>query len=63
MLDWIEIEGVIVYPFGPEDLGPMTSLMKNYTEAQKREMDFTNASLYCLSTETGIMTTDHRDIS
>jgi len=66
MLHWIEIGGVIVYPFGPEDLGPMTSLMKQYTEPKKRDMDFADASLYWLSTETGIteiMTTDHRDFS
>lgn len=66
MLHWIEIGGVIVYPFGPEDLGTMTSLMKKYTEPKKNEMDFADASLYWLSTETGIteiMTTDHRDFS
>lgn len=66
MLHWIEIGGVIVYPFGPEDLGTMTSLMKKYTEPKKSEMDFADASLYWLSTETGIteiMTTDHRDFS
>lgn len=66
MLHWIEIGGVIVYPFGPEDLGPMADLMKKYTEPKKREMDFADASLYWLSTETGIteiMTTDHRDFS
>lgn len=66
LLHWIEIGGVIVYPFGPEDLGAMTSLMKKYTEPKKREMDFADASLYWLSTETGIteiMTTDHRDFS
>lgn len=66
MLHWIEIGGVIVYPFGPEDLGPMTTLMKKYTEPKKREMDFADASLYWLATETEIteiMTTDHRDFS
>lgn len=66
MLHWIEIGGVIVYPFGPEDLGSMTDLMKQYTEPKKREMDFADASLYWLATETGIteiMTTDHRDFS
>lgn len=66
MLHWIEIGGVIVYPFGPEDLGTMTSLMKKHTEPKKSEMDFADASLYWLSTETGIteiMTTDHRDFS
>ena len=66
MLHWIEIGGVIVYPFGPEDLGTMTTMMKKYTESGKREMDFADASLYWLATETGIteiMTTDHRDFS
>jgi len=66
MLHWIEMGGVIVYPFGPEDLGPMTTLMKKYTEPKKREMDFADASLYWLATETEIteiMTTDHRDFS
>lgn len=66
MLRWIEIGGVIVYPFGPEDLGPMTVLMKQYTEPKKSEMDLADASLYWLATETGIteiMTVDHRDFS
>ena len=66
MLHWIEIGGVIVYPFGPDDLAPLTELMKKYTEPKKCEMDFADASLYWLATETGIteiMTTDHRDFS
>ena len=66
MLRWIEIGGVIVYPFGPEDLGPMTTLIENHTEPKKREMDFADASLYWLATETEIteiMTIDHRDFS
>ncbi len=66
MLHWIEISVVIVYPFGPEDLGAMTVLMKKYTEPIKRELDFVDASLYWLATETGIteiMTKDHRDFS
>ena len=66
MLHWIEIGGVIVYPFGPKDLGTMTALMKKHTEPKKSEMDFADASLYWLSIETGIteiMTTYHRDFS
>lgn len=64
MLKWIELGGVIVYPFGPEDLGPMIEVMDKYTEPRKREMDLADASLYWLAREAHIheiMTTDHRD--
>ena len=44
----------------------MVRWMRRYTEAGKREMDFADASLYWLATETGvteIMTTDVADFS
>ena len=66
LLRWAELGGVIVYPFGPEDLGPMIEAMGTYSEPRKREMDLADASLYWLATETGIreiMTTDHRDFT
>jgi predicted nucleic acid-binding protein len=64
MLQWIELGGIIIYPFGPEDLGLMIQAMKRYSEPRKREMDLADASLYWLAIETNIqeiMTTDHRD--
>lgn len=66
LLRWIEAGGVIVYPFGPENLGSMVNYMETYTEPGKREMDLADASLYWLAIETGIheiMTTDHRDFN
>mgnify|MGYP001600279266 FL=1 len=66
LLRWIELGGAVVYPFAPHDLRDMVRGMRRYTEAGKREMDFADASLYWLATETGvteIMTTDVADFS
>ena len=66
LLRWIELGGAVVYPFAPHDLRDMVPWMRRYTEAGKREMDFADASLYWLATETGvteIMTTDVADFS
>ncbi len=52
---WIELGGVQVYPFEQHDLGDMVGWMRRHTEAFKRDMDFADASLYWLATETGII--------
>jgi predicted nucleic acid-binding protein len=66
MLQWIELGGVIIYPFGVHHLADMVRWMRNYTEPGKREMGFADASLYWVAVETGvreIMTIDVRDFS
>jgi uncharacterized protein len=66
MLKWIELGGAVVYPFEPENLGEIVRLMRRYSEAGKREMDFADATLYWLAVETGvteIMTVDVSDFS
>jgi predicted nucleic acid-binding protein len=66
MLKWIELGGVVVYPFDPPHLGEMVRWMRRYSEAGKREMDLADASLYWLAVETGvtdIMTVDVADFS
>lgn len=64
MLQWIELGGLVVYPFDTGHLSDMLAWMKRYSEAGKREMDFADASLYWLAADSGvteIMTTDHAD--
>lgn len=66
LLRWIELGGVVVYPFDPHDLAEIVTWMENYTEPGKREMDFADATLYWVASETGIrdiMTVDVRDFS
>jgi predicted nucleic acid-binding protein len=66
LLRWIELGGVLVYPFSPHHLADMVGWMENYTEIGKREMDLADASLYWVASETGvreIMTLDVRDFS
>ena len=61
MLRWIEVGGVVVYPFDSHHLGDMIEWMQRYSEQEKREMDLADASLYWLSVDTGvteIMTVD-----
>ena len=56
----------MVYPFGPHNLTDIIGWMEGYTEAGKREMDFADATLYWVASETGvreIMTVDIRDFS
>jgi predicted nucleic acid-binding protein len=63
---WIELGGVIVYPFDSHHLADILGWMENYTEVGKREMDLADASLYWVASETGvreIMTVDVRDFS
>jgi uncharacterized protein len=66
MLKWIELGGVVVYPFEPEHLGDIVRWMRRYSESGKREMDLADASLYWLAAETGvteILTVDVADFS
>lgn len=66
LLRWVELGGVIVYPFSPHDLAEIVGWMETYTEVGKREMDFADATLYWVATATGVrevMTTDVRDFS
>lgn len=64
LLEWIELGGAIVYPFSTDNLNAVIQSMKTYTEDGKREMDFSDATLHWLASETGIreiMTVDERD--
>ena len=66
LLQWIELGGVVVYPFSHHHLGDVVSWMKTYSADNKREMDLADATLYWVANETGIreiMTTDVRDFS
>lgn len=66
LLQWIGLGGIAVYPFEPHHLPDIVEWMENYTEADKREMDLADATLYWLAVETGIrevMTNDVRDFS
>jgi hypothetical protein len=66
MLAWIELGGAQIYPFEPRHLSDMVGWMKRYTERGKQEMDFADASLYWLASETGarhILTIDKADVS
>jgi hypothetical protein len=66
LLRWIELGGVVVYPFTPHDLGDIVDWMQTYSAGKRREMDLADATLYWIANETGIreiMTTDVRDFS
>jgi len=66
LLEWVELGGVTISHFEAADLGSILGLMKTYTESGKIEMDFADASLVWLASETGIneiMTVDTRDFS
>lgn len=66
MLEWIGLGGATVFPFDTRHLPDMVRWMRRYTEANKREMDFADASLYWLAVESGIteiMTVDANDFS
>jgi len=66
MLRWIELGGVQVYPFETHHLADMVAWMQQYTERDKREMDFADASLYWLAVATAvadILTIDVADFS
>jgi hypothetical protein len=64
MFEFVRYGGASVYPFGAEHLGEMSNWMRKYTEPDKIEMDFADASLYWSAVDSGIteiMTTDRRD--
>ena len=66
LLRWIELGGVVMHPFNPHKLADIVNWVENYTEAGKREMDFADATLYWVASETEvreIMTIDVRDFS
>lgn len=66
MLRWVAAGAINVYPFAQESVEPMVELMRKYTEPPRSEMDFADASLVWLATDTGvnrIMTMDERDFS
>ena len=66
LLQWIELGGVVVYPFSPHHLGDMVAWMKTYSADRKRETDLADAALFWVANETGIceiMTTAVRDFS
>ena len=66
MLRWVAAGAISVFPFAQESVEPMVELMRKYTEPPRSEMDFADASLVWLATDTGvnrIMTMDERDFS
>ena len=66
MLRWVAAGAISVFPFAQESVEPMVELMRKYTEPLRSEMDFADASLVWLATDTGvnrIMTMDVRDFS
>lgn len=66
MLAWIGAGGAQIFPFEPQHLEDMARWMQRYTETSKREMDFADASLYWLATESGVrdvLTVDVADFS
>ena len=66
MLRWVAAGAISVFPFAQESVDAMVELMRKYTEPPRSEMDFADASLVWLATDTGvnrIMTMDERDFS
>lgn len=66
MLRWVAASAINVFPFAPDDLEAMVTLMRRYSESPRTEMDFADASLVWLAADTGInciMTMDVRDFS
>ena len=65
-LRWVAADGVSIFPFDQSNLEGMAELMRRYTESPRTEMDFGDASLVYLASDTGvnrIMTLDVRDFS
>jgi predicted nucleic acid-binding protein len=65
-LRWVAADGVSIFPFDQSTLEGMAELMRRYTESPRTEMDFADASLVYLASDTGvnrIMTLDVRDFS
>lgn len=66
LLQWVELGGVLVYPFDSHHLADMVKWMKQYSKSTRREMDLADASLYWLAIESGvtaILTVDVADFS
>lgn len=66
LLRWVAEGAISVFPFDPQDLEPMVSLMRRYTETPRKQMDLADASLVWLASDAGItriMTLDVRDFS
>ncbi len=65
-LRWVAADGVSIFPFDQSNVEGMAELMRRYTESPRAEMDFADASLVYLASDTGvnrIMTLDVRDFS
>ena len=65
-LRWVAADGVSIFPFDQSNVEGMAELMRRYTESPRTEMDFADASLVYLASDTGvnrIMTMDVRDFS
>jgi predicted nucleic acid-binding protein len=65
-LRWVAADGLSIFPFDQSNLEGMAELMRRYTESPRTEMDFADASLVYLASDTGvnrIMTLDVRDFS
>jgi len=65
-LRWVAADGLSIFPFDQSNLEGMAELMRRYTESPRSEMDFGDASLVYLASDTGvnrIMTLDVRDFS
>lgn len=66
LLRWVAADGLSIFPFDQSNLEGMVELMRRYTESPRTEMDFADASLVYLASDTGvnrIMTLDVRDFS
>lgn len=64
MLRWVEQGGVSVLPFDPAHLDDMLTLMRQYTDSRRTQMDFADATLVWAAQETNIQqiwTIDVRD--
>jgi predicted nucleic acid-binding protein len=65
-LRWVAADGLSIFPFDQSNLEGMAELMRRYTESPRTEVDFADASLVYLASDTGvnrIMTLDVRDFS
>ena len=65
-LRWVAADGVSIFPFDQSNVEGMAELMRRYTESPRTEMDFADASLVYLASDTGvnrIMTLDVREFS
>ncbi len=66
MLRWVAADAISMFPFAQESVEALVELMRKYREPPRSEMDFADASLVWLATDTGvnrIITMDERDFS